>query len=123
EERQGLIDRSPLFGRYEDGIDRESAHEMLQKRAADQTREAAAAEPDAATARQQDLGQELGSSRRIGSRSRGASQSPAPGPAGGGILADIFTGGGGRRQSPAEAMAKSMARSVGSQLGRTMVRG
>ncbi|MCB1993444.1 MAG: DUF853 family protein, partial [Geminicoccaceae bacterium] len=119
DERRELIDRSPLFGRYEDLVDRESASEMLQQRAAEQAREAAAAELDAALARQQELGEELGSSRRIGSKGRQS----APEPSSGGILADIFTGGGGRRQSPAEAMAKSMARSVGSQLGRTLVRG
>ena len=119
EERQSLIDRSPLFGRYEDAIDRESAHEMLEARAAEQARAAAAAELDAAIARQADLDQKLNSSRRIGSRSRSA---PARRPERG-ILADILTGGGGRRQGVAEAMAKSAARSVGSQLGRTLVRG
>ncbi len=117
-ERQGLIDRSPLFGRYEDGVDRESAHEMLEARAAEQAREAAAADLDAAIARQADLGEQLNSSRRIGSRSRSSSSAGSEG----GILADILTGGG-RRQGAVEAMAKSMARSVGSQLGRTLVRG
>ncbi|MEZ5864652.1 MAG: helicase HerA-like domain-containing protein [Geminicoccaceae bacterium] len=119
DERQGLIDRSPLFGRYEDAVDRESASEMLQQRAADQAREAAAAEIDAAIARQHEFGEELGSSRRVGSKGR----KPAPEQSSGGILGDIFTGGGGRRQSPAEAMTKSMARTIGSQLGRTLVRG
>jgi hypothetical protein len=42
-ERRQMIERSPLHGRYEDAIDRESAHEMLQKRA-----EASAAEAEAA---------------------------------------------------------------------------
>jgi hypothetical protein len=42
-ERQKLIDASPLQGKYEDLIDRESAHELLQKKA-----EAAAVEAEKA---------------------------------------------------------------------------
>ena len=42
-ERQKLIDGSPIQGKYEDVADRESAYEMLQKRA-----EAAAAEAEKA---------------------------------------------------------------------------
>jgi DNA helicase HerA-like ATPase len=42
-ERQSLIDRSPVQGKYEDLVDRESAHEMLQKKA-----EAAAADAEKA---------------------------------------------------------------------------
>jgi DNA helicase HerA-like ATPase len=42
-ERQSLIDRSPVQGKYEDLIDRDSAHEMLAKKA-----EAAAAEAEKA---------------------------------------------------------------------------
>jgi uncharacterized protein len=42
-ERQKLIDTSPIQGKYEDLIDRESAHELLQKKA-----EAAAAEAEKA---------------------------------------------------------------------------
>jgi uncharacterized protein len=37
EERKQIIQRSPLFGRYEKTIDRESAYEMLKKRVADGT--------------------------------------------------------------------------------------
>jgi len=33
EERQGVIEYSPYWGKYEDKVDRESAHEMLEKRA------------------------------------------------------------------------------------------
>ncbi|XNM77340.1 helicase HerA-like domain-containing protein [Escherichia coli] len=31
DERNGLIDHSPVYGKYEDDVDRESAYEMLQK--------------------------------------------------------------------------------------------
>ncbi len=120
-ERRDLLDRSPLFGRYEDAIDRESAHEMLEQRAAEQARAAAAAELEAALGRQQTLEAGLTSSRRIGSR--GQATTPARSDGGPGILGSILTGAGGRRQGAAEAMATSMARSVGTQLGRTLVRG
>ncbi len=118
-ERRDLLDRSPLFGRYEDAIDRESAYEMLEQRAAEEAKTAAAAELEAALDRHRTLEENLGSSRRIGSRGQ-----PAPQPAGGGgMLGSILTGAGGRRQGAAEAMATSMARTVGTQLGRTLVRG
>ncbi len=118
-ERQSLVDRSPLFGRYDDLVDRESAYEMLEKRAADKVREAAAAQLEEAMSRQGTLDDNLGSSRRIGSAHR---QEPVKDDRPG-ILETILTGGGGRRQGAAEAMAKSMARTVGTQLGRTLVRG
>jgi hypothetical protein len=118
-ERTALIDRSPLFGRYDDGVDRESAYEMLEQRAAEKARAAAAEQLEAAMARQGTLEETLTSSRRIGSRTRqgGTAEPDRPG-----ILETILTGGG-RRQGAAEAMAKSMARTVGTQLGRTLVRG
>lgn len=31
DERNGLINHSPVYGKYEDDVDRESAYEMLQK--------------------------------------------------------------------------------------------
>ena len=39
------------------------------------------------------------------------------------VLNDVLTGGGGRRQGVVEAMAKSAMRSMGSQVGRALVRG
>jgi len=120
-ERRELLDQSPLFGRYEDAIDRESAHEKLEQRAAEQARAAAAAELDAALGRHRTLEENLTASRRIGSRGRPASQPATAG--GGSILGSILTGAGGRRQGAAEAMATSMARTVGTQLGRSLVRG
>ena len=35
EERRGIIEYSPVYGRYEDALDRESAHEMIAKRASE----------------------------------------------------------------------------------------
>ncbi|HEX5959492.1 MAG TPA: helicase HerA-like domain-containing protein [Hyphomicrobiaceae bacterium] len=36
EERKAAIEKSPLYGKYEEALDRESAYEMLQKRTSDQ---------------------------------------------------------------------------------------
>ncbi len=60
-------------------------------------------------------------------RPSAASSGPAPsGRAGAkerGALEEIFTGGGGRRQSVGEAMTKQVARTVASGVGREIVRG
>ena len=140
EERQETIAASPLAGKYDQRVERESAYEILQARAstvgADPNpgnpwgaTQAAAGTPNdpwgAATAA-------VAASRRIG----GATMAPQPAPtrrrapapaqteapaAGGGLgglLTDLLGGGGGRRQTPAEAMVKSAMRSVGSNVGR-----
>jgi hypothetical protein len=36
EERKATIEKSPLYGKYEEALDRESAYEMLQKRTSEQ---------------------------------------------------------------------------------------
>lgn len=93
-ERAALISRSPVAASYQQGIDRESAYELLKKKAA------AAAEQDAAERAQLELDKkEKQAVRRTKS------------------------GGGSRRQGTAEAMMKSAARSIGSQLGRQIIRG
>ncbi|WP_020175451.1 helicase HerA-like domain-containing protein [Methyloferula stellata] len=112
EERQEIIKRSGLLGKYETAIDRESAFEVLQARG----------------------------EGRMGQA--GAPQSGSPGPnagapsQGGGLtivwgwLAKIFTGGGtGKRQkmSPAElamrSAVQSAARSAGTQIAHAILRG
>jgi len=40
-ERKNLIETSPVYGKYEDALDPESAHELLAKRAAEKAAEAA----------------------------------------------------------------------------------
>lgn len=93
------MDESPVAGQYDKAIDRESAFEMLQKKAG--------AAADAA-------GQSADSPR--GGNASGGSVW--------GEVGDILVGsGGGRRQSVAEAAMKSVVRSVGSSLGRALVRG
>jgi DNA helicase HerA-like ATPase len=88
EERQAVISRSPIAGRYDQAIDRESAYEVLQRRAEK------AAPPEVAAA---EPGQPRG---ETGQRS-----------------------GGRQRQGAVEAMITSAARSIGSQIGRQIIRG
>ncbi|MFN3545114.1 MAG: helicase HerA-like domain-containing protein [Thiobacillus sp.] len=99
-QRQRLMQTSLVAGVYDRAVDRESAHEILKARA-EQAAQAAAAE---AAAKQQ---------------AKAAAAQPA---GGGGILDSIFTGSG-RRESAAEALAKSAARAIGSQVGRSLIRG
>lgn len=80
-ERKEQISRSPYKGRYDTSLDRESAYELLIKRA------------ETSTQQQANSKSKKTSSRRS------------------------------NRQSAAEAFLKSTARSVGSQLGRRLVRG
>jgi DNA helicase HerA-like ATPase len=89
EERQGAIAASPLAGRYDQPVDRESAYEVLRKRADEElARRAAAQQPPAEP------------------------EAPAP-------SASARS----RRQTPMEAMLTSAVRSIGSQIGRQIVRG
>ncbi|HEX2389644.1 MAG TPA: helicase HerA-like domain-containing protein, partial [Casimicrobiaceae bacterium] len=94
DERKAVMDRSPVKGAYDKTVDRESAYEKLATRAA---------------------------------VSAGALGTVAG--AGGGIL-DSLKGslgglmtGSGRKDSLVEAMAKSAVRTVGSTVGREIVRG
>ncbi len=117
QERQKVMAESPVAGQYDQSIDRESAFEILQKRAAD------AASAEAEAQRREDDGQPSGRSRwtlpGLGgdddddyepARS-GRSRSRAPRPRAS------------NRQSVTEAAVKSVVRSVGSSLGRALVRG
>ena len=99
EERASVRMRSPTGAKYDAAINRESAHEILQQRAAAAVASAAAAEPKAKaqTARQEGDGI-------------------------GGLVKDWLLGTN-RRQGALEAMAKSTMRTVGNQLGRQIMRG
>ncbi|MDR1854361.1 MAG: DUF853 domain-containing protein [Azoarcus sp.] len=114
EERSAVIKSSLLYGHYEQAIDRESAYEKLKARPAE-----APAAPPAST-----------------QRAPQAQQAPAPeqGDGGGllgglgGVLGGILGGGAttrksSNRQSVGEAMVKSAARSIGSQVGGAIIRG
>jgi DNA helicase HerA-like ATPase len=97
EQRHRIMAESLVAGHYEQAVDRESAYEILKTRAA------------AATA---DNGKATGSEAGSGW---------------GDALDGILGGGSGgtarRRENPVEAMAKSAARAIGSELGRRVIRG
>jgi len=99
EERTQIIENSLIRGVYEKSIDRESAYELLTKRVE------ASEQP---TSEVKDNSEEQRPSRSI--------------------FSTVFTGSGGgkstrSRQTPLEAMVVSTARSIGNQLGRSILRG
>jgi DNA helicase HerA-like ATPase len=95
DERKAVIATSPVRGVYDKTVDRESAYEKLAGRAA----------------------------------ASGGGAAPAGGDQGGGIMDSIkgslggLMTGSGRKDSLVEAMAKSAVRTVGSSIGREIVRG
>jgi hypothetical protein len=93
-ERAEVIRRSPVAGVYDESVDRESAHEILTRRADQLARERKEAE--AAEAEEKRRSREA----RAAPRQRRSS-----------------------RQGVGEAFAKSVARSIGSSLGRQLLRG
>jgi DNA helicase HerA-like ATPase len=148
EERREAMGASPLGGKYDEALDRESAYEHLQGRATTVAEDPVPHSPWGAgpAPRRDDANpwgvEPGGSARRIGGRSGTATaapsrrrtatrlQEPEAPPAGGGlggIIGDILTGGGGKRQGLAEAVVKSAVRSmssnVGRQVGNAIVRG
>ncbi len=96
EERRSLIVGSPVAGQYDTAIDRESAFEVLQRKATE-TQEQASRQKEAEMREKQ---------REAQAR---AEKAPAPRRS--------------TRASPVEAAMTSMARSVATSLGRALVRG
>ena len=95
-ERSAAIQRSPLQGRYDQAVDRQSAYELLKERAATAQALQSKQQAELETAKQQ---QEQDRAQRR------------------------KTSGGRRPQSVGEAMVKSAARAIGSQIGRQIIRG
>ena len=109
--RARLVAASPLAGFYEKSVDRESAYERLKLRAEQPA-------PGAEPSRQ----------REVPSMKREPPATPEQRGDGGSLASDILFGrrgprGGRQTQGVVEAMAKSAARSVGSQAGRALIRG
>jgi DNA helicase HerA-like ATPase len=100
DERRRVMATSPVAGQYDKPLDRESAYEILQKRAADMQAAAEKTRQEAQAAKEEKT-------------------------SGGGWVDTVLGTGGGsrRRESVAEAAMKSVARSVSSSLGRAIVRG
>ena len=110
EERAMVRGRSPVGLKYDTAVNRESAYELLSKKA----EAAAAAQPTSAAGRP---GTPAPSTAPAPATSSGTG-----GGAFGGAISDMLFGTG-RRQGMVEAMAKSAARTVGSQVGRQILRG
>jgi uncharacterized protein len=89
EERRSTMAASPLAGRYDEAVDRESAYEVLKRRA------------------DEELARHQAAQRQAEVRAEG----PAPRQRAS------------RRQTPMEAMVTSAVRTIGSQIGRQIVRG
>ena len=112
-ERAAVMAASPVRGIYDTAANRQSAQEMLQQRAeaAVTAADAREAEADRLERARQDR-EPPAPAQRSRSSSSGGSRSRAP-------AAPRRS----NRQSTAEAFGKSVARSVGSQIGRALVRG
>ncbi len=100
-ERAAVRARSPIGGKYDAPVNRESAHEVLARRAAAPAASPRAAAPAAPVT---------------------PTSTPAPRQAGRGAIGDLLWGTS-RRQGMVETMAKQAARTVGSQVGRQILRG
>jgi DNA helicase HerA-like ATPase len=96
DERRALIASSPVAGQYDTAVDRESAFEVLQKKA-QATQDAAAAQKQAEMAEKQRQAEERAEKAAAPRRST--------------------------RASPMEAAMTSLARSAANSLGRALVRG
>lgn len=107
DEHASILARSPVGGRYDTPVDRESAHEVLAKRTAEkEAAEAAAAEAEAkAEAKRKEV------------------QSKGTGSDEGRSKLSEFLWGTRRRQGVFQAFAKQTARTVGRSLGRKILRG
>ncbi len=93
DERTAIMQRSPMRGRYDASMDRQSAYEMLKQRA------------EIAQAADAQRLKDLESEKMQAQAQRGR------------------TTGGRQRQTAGEAMFKSAARSIGSSIGRQIIRG
>lgn len=112
EERKALIDKSIVAGVYEKEVDRESALEMLKKRA---DGAAASAGTNATTA--------PGSAPASSPAAPAAGASSGIGGALGGLIFGTTGPRGGKHDGLVDLMAKSAARSMGSTISRTIIRG
>lgn len=125
EERQALMANSIVAGVYEKAVDRESAYEKLKGRVVAQ-QPAGAQEPARSSPSADGWGN--GNAGRAPERQPSAPPESARQPSIGGrvqdALGDLFGGQGSRRKdSLVEAAVKSAARTIGSSVGREIVRG
>ena len=107
EQRADIIRNSVLSGVYEQAADRESAYERLKGKVASSPVQHPSQIPQSAPAQ----------------APAAPSQSSAWLQEAGSVLTNVLGGGTGRRDTVAQAMVKSAARSIGSTVGRQIVRG
>jgi DNA helicase HerA-like ATPase len=107
DERRAVRARSPVGAKYDARVNRESAHEMLTRRAGTMD---ASAERSAPAPREQRQAQEQRQEPQQPQERRG------------GQLGDLLWGTR-RRQGMVETLAKQAARTIGSQIGRQILRG
>jgi DNA double-strand break repair helicase HerA and related ATPase len=124
EERAAVRARSPIGGKYDSPVNRESAYEILGRKTGAEASPVARpsqarTEPAAPPAPVERTPAERAPVERP-SAPRPSSEQPAA--SGGGGLNDLLWGTG-RRQGMVEALAKQAARTVGSEVGRQILRG
>lgn len=106
--RAQIIAASPVAGKYERAVDRDSAHEMLARRAEAAAREAGQAAPET------QAGDGYNQGRRYQPpTARGGATATRPAPASRSS----------KRDTPVDAFAKSFARQLGSRSGQALARG
>jgi uncharacterized protein len=117
-ERQQLIDSSIVAGVYEKAVDRESAYERIKGRVAAPSQPARGTAPQ--QAQQPDQAQPAATAE-----APAAASGPSFGESFKNAIGGLFGGSGlaHRKDTMAEAMFKSAARSIGSQVGREIIRG
>jgi uncharacterized protein len=123
DERAAVRARSPIGARYDVAVNRESAYEILSRRAVATDTPAPAPEtaPPAPETAAPVPRPPRGRAAAAGSRRRPA-ETPAEPAASGGGLSELLWGTS-RRQGMVEALAKQTARTVGSEVGRQILRG
>lgn len=103
DERKAIVANSPLYGQYEKAVDRESAHEMLKRRAKEIEERRASA--DGTLGGRRDLEYETHGEFKVPSRRRGSGRKTAS------------RSRSSRRQTSSEAFTKSLLRSLGTAIG------
>lgn len=129
EQRQALLQNSLVAGVYEQALDRESAYEKLKGHAPAQPN-AAGRNPSAGTAAQRSQSTPGSQPGPLQGESGSASAEPAEPGMGDKLMAgvsDLLFGStgprGGQRDGLVQAMAKSAVRTVGTQIGKEILRG
>lgn len=117
-ERETLLTSSPLAGRYDEVMDRESAHERLEAQLAS----SAAVRDRQATAMTTKPGAAPSTAQGDPAPRQGASASDRDGERSSPVAKDARRTGGRQPQGVLETLLKSVMRALGSQLGRTLIR-